>query len=448
MAIYHLHSSVGRRKTGQSARAKSEYLARQGRYKRGSDQVRHVESGNMPAWAWAGRGADRAARYWRNADQHERANAILFREVEAALPRELDEQQQLDLARNLAEAAASSEAGALPYTLAVHDSGTGNPHVHVMISERVVDGHDRDPEGWFKRGDKKNPERGGAPKAGIGEYRKRWLAGVREQWADLANKALERAGEADRVDHRSLAAQGIDRLAQRHFGAKAAAIEKRTGEVTVRGELYRARLYAIEHPHDGVVRGEYERALDQQQIRVRVKGGEIKPVAPLDYERRALAVEQDEIALSNQQAQKEYALEETPRYRVSARKRLADSLRAIGQQIEQVQHRLHRLRDAAESLRQRLRKSPRAVRRAAAAADEAIAQHRAYQRAREQPQDAAAAPAPALDHGSPGDERQGHDFDPTPTDSPASPNGDMPAEDPAPSGHDDEDDEPHHGPMM
>jgi len=98
MAINHLHTTVGRRKTGQSAAAKSEYLARQGRYRRGADGVRHVESGNMPAWAYMGRGADRGARYWRQADMLERVNAVLFRQVETSLPRELGKQHQLQLA--------------------------------------------------------------------------------------------------------------------------------------------------------------------------------------------------------------------------------------------------------------------------------------------------------------------------------------------------------------
>lgn len=448
MAIYHLTAGTGRRKSGQSAAAKSEYLARQGRYRRGADEVRHVESGHMPTWACAGRGTDRAARYWRNADHYERANAVLFRQVEAALPRELDEQQQLELARELAEAATTTEAGSMPYTLAVHESADGgNPHLHVMMSERIVDGHDRDPALWFKRSNKKNPERGGATKAGIGEYRQQWLATLRERWATLANAALERAGESARIDHRSLVEQGVDRLPQRHFDATARAVEQRTGEVTVRGELYRARQYAIAHPHDGVVRGAYERALDQQQIRVRVRGGRIKALAPHDYERRALALEQEETAMTNQRAQEKHELEEKPRHRVRARKRLAESICAMGQQIEHLQHRLRRLRDNAESLRHRLRKSPGAVRRAAAAADEMIAQHRAHQRAREQPQDAAAA-APRPHAGMHGQPATGTQPESTPADPAASPESSHRTDETSRPGHHDEDEEPHDGPRM
>ena len=41
----------------------------------------------------------------------------------------------------------------LPYTLAVHRGGQdgGNPHAHLMISERANDGIERSREQWFKR---------------------------------------------------------------------------------------------------------------------------------------------------------------------------------------------------------------------------------------------------------------------------------------------------------
>ncbi|WP_180070775.1 MobA/MobL family protein, partial [Acinetobacter sp. YH16038] len=46
-----------------------------------------------------------------------------------------------------------------------------------------------------------------------------YLIAQRERWADLQNKYLERYQHADRVDARSLKAQGIEREPERHFGA-------------------------------------------------------------------------------------------------------------------------------------------------------------------------------------------------------------------------------------
>ncbi|HEY5140596.1 MAG TPA: MobA/MobL family protein, partial [Methylococcales bacterium] len=45
------------------------------------------------------------------------------------------------------------------------------------------------------------------------------LLGLRERWAAMQNKHLEKYGHNDRVDHRSLKAQGIGREPEKHLGA-------------------------------------------------------------------------------------------------------------------------------------------------------------------------------------------------------------------------------------
>ena len=82
---------------GQSALAKSEYIEREGKYERQDDELAHRESDNMPEWA-----EEDPRSYWEAADVHERANGRLFREVEFALPRELNEGDQIELAREFA----------------------------------------------------------------------------------------------------------------------------------------------------------------------------------------------------------------------------------------------------------------------------------------------------------------------------------------------------------
>ena len=74
MAVYHLKVSVGSRAGGQSARAKSEYIEREGRYAKDADELEHRESENMPEWA-----EEDPRSYWEAADEYERANG-------AALP--------------------------------------------------------------------------------------------------------------------------------------------------------------------------------------------------------------------------------------------------------------------------------------------------------------------------------------------------------------------------
>ena len=88
MAIYHFTAKTGSRAGGHSASAKDEYIEREGRYEGDASELEHSESSNMPEWA-----EDDAHSYWEAADEHERANGRLFREVEFALPVELDERQ-------------------------------------------------------------------------------------------------------------------------------------------------------------------------------------------------------------------------------------------------------------------------------------------------------------------------------------------------------------------
>ena len=81
-------------------------------------------------------------------------------------------------------------------------AGGENPHCHLVISERSNDGVERTAETWFKRYNGKDPDRGGARKCPTSS--KEWLQSTREAWAEHANRALERSGSSERIDHRSL----------------------------------------------------------------------------------------------------------------------------------------------------------------------------------------------------------------------------------------------------
>ena len=112
MAIYHLTAKTGSRNGGQSAKAKADYIQREGRYSRDRDEVLHTQSGHLPEWA------ERPADYWDAADLYERANGRLFKEVEFALPVELTLDQQRELVDEFARHLTEGER--LPYTLAIH----------------------------------------------------------------------------------------------------------------------------------------------------------------------------------------------------------------------------------------------------------------------------------------------------------------------------------------
>ena len=202
MAVYHLKVGFGSRASGQSARAKNEYIEREGRYAADSEEREHVEHGHMPAWA-----QDDPHAYWQAADAHERANGRLYSEVQFALPRELDASGRRALAGAFAERVCGGER--LPYTLALHKGEAetpdkpDNPHAHLMFSERGNDGIARSEEQWFKRHNPTAPARGGARKSRAAKAGD-WLDKTRQAWEQTANRALAQAGRAERIDGRSL----------------------------------------------------------------------------------------------------------------------------------------------------------------------------------------------------------------------------------------------------
>ena len=217
MAIYHLHVSTGSKKPpidgkkqGQSAAAKYDYITRTPRYNTSGKPIPDIVSGNMPIWA-----ENDTRDYWLAADTEERANGRLFKNIEFSLPVELSREDRRDLAIQFAESLTEDEN--LPYTLAIHEDKSGNPHSHLIISERPNDGIERDSKTWFKRYNAKDPASGGTKKTESLKPES-WLELTRISWEAYANTALERAGFDVRIDHRSNEARGIDRETQVRVG--------------------------------------------------------------------------------------------------------------------------------------------------------------------------------------------------------------------------------------
>lgn len=172
------------------------------------------------------------SKYWDAADLYERSNGRLFKEVEFALPVELTLDQQKALASEFAQHLTGAER--LPYTLAIHAGGGTNPHCHLMISERINDGIERPAELWFKRYN--GPAKEGGAQKSESLKPKDWLITTRKDWADFANAALKKAGFDDvSIDHRTLKAQGIERLPTIHMGANVIEMEAK-GIRTARGD--------------------------------------------------------------------------------------------------------------------------------------------------------------------------------------------------------------------
>lgn len=212
MAIGRLSMKVG--KAGKAG-PHAAYIAREGQYanrlERG-EKLEVTEAGNMPAWAQSNPLA-----FWQAADAYERKNGTTYREMEIALPRELDAEQRAALVREFVRQEIGDRHA---YQWAIHTptaaDGQEQPHVHLMFSERQRDGIERDPEQYFKRYNAKAPEKGGArkgygPSAGqtlTKAERAAELKELRGRWEAMCNAHLERAGVEQRIDMRSHAERG------------------------------------------------------------------------------------------------------------------------------------------------------------------------------------------------------------------------------------------------
>ena len=297
MAIYHLEAKMVSRGAGRSAVAASAYLSCS-RMLNEYDGVQHdyarkqglvwqaVFLPDMAPVKWQDR-----EKLWNAVEETEKTkDSRLAREFVAALPIELSRQQQIALLQKFVREQFVAEG--MCADVAVHDTDGHNPHAHILLTVRpltetgawqyktekeylcVKGGEERgftaaefnsaQAEGWEKqyqyKVDKKKvymaPSQ--AEKCGyerVSKYPKstkygrqnpisaRWnseehLLVWREAWATAANRCLELAGHAERIDHRSHAARGLEERPTVHEGVAAQALERR-GILSDRCELNR-----------------------------------------------------------------------------------------------------------------------------------------------------------------------------------------------------------------
>ncbi|MEC3863292.1 MobQ family relaxase [Mesobacterium sp. TK19101] len=208
MASYHLSVKTIKRSAGRTATAAGAYRAgeriecqREGRVhdytaKRGIEETFILTPKDAPSWA-----QDRSA-LWNAAEESEtRRNSVTAREWELALPSEISAEDRSQITRQFAEELVSRYGVAVDVAIhAPHREGDQrNHHAHVLTSTRKLES-----EGFTaKTRVLDSAKTGGAE-----------IEQMRGLWAELQNRALERAGEVERVDHRSLEAQREDVLSQ------------------------------------------------------------------------------------------------------------------------------------------------------------------------------------------------------------------------------------------
>jgi len=215
MALYHLSAQVISRSAGRSMAAAVAYRSgiavsdfRTGirhdyRRRSGVAAAEILAPKEAPAWVH-----DREELWHQVEAAERREDAQLAREIEVSLPRELTAPQALHLVREFCEA--EFVARGMVADLSVH-AKPGNPHAHILLTMRHLT-----PEGFGKKAREWND--------------RAFLVRLREAWADLVNQALAMAGSPARVDHRTLAAQGIDKAPGRHHGPASRGMVSRGAE--------------------------------------------------------------------------------------------------------------------------------------------------------------------------------------------------------------------------
>ncbi len=214
MAIYHFSVRIVRRSQGQSAVAVAARRSGERLYdRRRGVHVRPESGSNAPAWAAimlppnAPAWMSTREELWNAAEAAEkREDAQLAREVELALPRELEDELAIALARDFVQQ--EFVARGMVADLNVYCGGH-NPYANAMLTLREVTppGCGRKVIAWNRW-----------------ELLREW----REHWAERANEYLARAGRAERIDHRRQRDEAGQAMAAAvHLGKAASAMQRR-----------------------------------------------------------------------------------------------------------------------------------------------------------------------------------------------------------------------------
>lgn len=192
-----------------SGAARFNYINRSGKYERDKADLVFAADHNMPDFA-----KQDALIFWENADEHERSDARVCLELELNLPSELKTVEQQIAVVEIYIKQLNEKAGRFPISYAIHSDKDGqNPHVHLMLSERALDGIERPAEQYFRRGNSKNPSRGGAIKSRWWHDKKN-VFWSRAAWAESCNQVLIANGFDPRFDPRTKLAQRAEAIEQ------------------------------------------------------------------------------------------------------------------------------------------------------------------------------------------------------------------------------------------
>ncbi|WP_145055408.1 MobQ family relaxase [Mixta calida] len=194
MAMFHLSFNILKRSAGKSSCYLAAYNAR--------ERIEDVRTGDVYDYSYRSdlfhhcilapehtpfNFIKNSAVLWNEIEKVEkRKDAQLSRYFDIAIPVELDNDAKIALVKNYCKRNFVSKG--MIADISFHDLDGHNPHAHVMLTLREIT-----PKGFGNKNRSWNEH----------DLMDEWRA----SWSRMSNRALERTGSENRMDHRSLAAQ-------------------------------------------------------------------------------------------------------------------------------------------------------------------------------------------------------------------------------------------------
>jgi hypothetical protein len=235
MADYRLHAQIISRSEGKSAVAAAAYRASERILDERTGDIKDftrksgvlyteiLTPGNAPEWM-----RNRAS-LWNAVEHREdkstrRSTAQLARELQLSLPHELTHEQRIELARDFIkkEFVEHGIVADIAFHAPSRNGDARNYHAHVLLTLREIR-----PDGFGKKARLWERQELTSKRKSWNQFEAERLVEWRRLWAVYENRALARYGHKQRVDHRRLEDQGIDREPTTHIGPDANEMERR-----------------------------------------------------------------------------------------------------------------------------------------------------------------------------------------------------------------------------
>lgn len=233
MAIFHLNTSTISRKSGRTSTAAAAYRCGGVLYDERTDKTHDYskKKGVVFSECFMFEKGEKVyldrQRVWNTAEKVEkRIDARTAREIIINLPYELDEINRTELVQEFTEHIAKTYNVAIDF--AIHepskDGDQRNHHAHILMTTRQATLGENNS---LILGEKTNLELSNTKLGKLGLPKTQdQIINLRERWATMANDYLEFSHIDDRIDHRSYAEQGIDKLPTKKLGSKTVQAER------------------------------------------------------------------------------------------------------------------------------------------------------------------------------------------------------------------------------